>query len=127
MKLSRIVDDVMHAIQNPFGLNFVTFEDRVYIPLGSAMNCLGYNDYLEKPIGIARFAMGLFAMVNGQTNQEKALGAAHVFRAGMEMMGNCEKYLLIIDTAVTFYNIVKPYTTESKDNAAPNPVSEVGC
>lgn len=109
--LNSVASSVYDAMQNPFGLNFEIHNNNIYIPLGSAINCLGYNDHLERAIGIARIAFSLFALANSQvqgTNQspkERVIIVLQVARGMMEMMGNFEYYLLLADAAFTLYNI----------------------
>src|ERR1700730_3789866 len=96
-KMYNAANEIQKAIQNPFGLDFEKHNGRIYITLGSALNCLGYNDHLEKVIGMSRAALGLIALAFSKQNKERLTSAGHVFRGIMEMKGSYEKELLIVD------------------------------
>lgn len=99
------IDAIKVAAQNPFGLDFEIHDKKLYIPVGSALNCLGYNDYLERIIGMVRIALGLIALVYSNDNKERAVAGGHVFRGILELMGSFEGGLLILDGTFTAYNI----------------------
>ncbi len=105
--IKGLVDGIHHAIQNPFGLDFVVKENEIYVPFGSVINCIGYNDYLEKIVGVARMAFAAIAIAKSDDKKEKLLAAGHLIRGVMEMMGNFEFHLLVLDIAFTLYNIGK--------------------
>lgn len=108
------IDAIKTAAKNPFGLDFEVYDKKIYIPIGSALNCLGYNDYLEKVIGITRIALGLIAIVFSKDNPERAVAAGHVFRGMFEMVGSFERELLILDVIFTAYNIAYKLFNMSK-------------
>lgn len=102
------------AAMNPFGLDFEVHDKKIYIPIGSALNCLGYNDYLERVIGIARVALGLLVLVTGNNLKEKAIAACHILRGILEMGGSFERELLILDLFFTIYNIGNKFIGNKK-------------
>src|SRR5437868_2986245 len=103
--LSGLGDGFRHAMENPFGIDFRVHNNNIYIPFGSAINCLGYNDFLERIIGVARVGFALVALVTSESKKDRCIAAGHIFSGILEMMGSFELYLLIIDTAFTVYNI----------------------
>ena len=109
--LSGIRADFQHAMENPFGLQFVVVDKNIYIPLGSTINCLGYNDSLERIIGISRLAFALIALAASEKPKDRYIAAAHAFRGALEMAGSFEFYLLVLDIAATIYNIGRQVLT----------------
>jgi len=105
--VGNIPSNVRYAMQNPFGIDFEVHAKKVYIPLGSAINCLGYNDYLERAIGISRLAAGLFVIAKAESEKTRIVALAQIFRAVLEMVGNFERELLILDIAFTIFNLAK--------------------
>ena len=105
--MSSILSDLnagfRHAMAHPFGIDFELKNNRIYIPFGSAINCLGYNDFLERIIGVTRIAFGLIALSMNETRHDKCIAAGHIFRGILEMMCSFEFYLLILDAAFTIY------------------------
>ena len=113
---------IQHAMQNPFGLEFTSSKSGDYaITLGSSLNCLGYNDYLEKTIGVARIALGLVALAFSKEVKDRLLSVAQVFRGILELQGNCEFYLLLADSAATVYFLARKILakSEAKPEAKP--------
>jgi len=99
---------VRHAAHNPFGLDFHTEGKdviNIYVPLGSVINCLGYNDYLERIVGAARACFALLTFATTDNKHEKVLAAFHLLRALFEMKGDFEYHLLVADVAFTVVNI----------------------
>lgn len=106
-----------YAVANPFGLDFGSHTDTKndktqsvpYVTLGSVINCIGYNDYLERAVGITRIFLGLMALAFCRTSENKKreafVAALHIFRGIMETMGDFEKILLIGDVAFTIFNL----------------------
>jgi len=113
---------VQHIIENPFGLDFKKIEGKTYITAISALNFLGYIDFLERIIGVARLTFGLFALAVCDTRQQRLLASAHVLRGICEMMGNFEFYLFVFDTAATVVNLVKNFFFK-KQNSSTSPES----
>lgn len=111
---TNTIDAIKMAAANPFGLDFEVHDNKVYIPAGSALNCLGYNDYLEKVIGVVRVALGIIALIFGSDYKERAVAAGHVFRGGLEMFGSFERELLVLDILFTVYNV--SYRVFKKDD-----------
>lgn len=116
-----IVDDVKYAMQNPFGISFeilnVNDKKKIYLPLGGVLNLIGYNDYLERLVGVARVALGLYALAMSKNNKDKLMPAGHIFRGIMEMSQSYEKFLLILDIAATLYNISSKYANNRLGDA----------
>lgn len=114
----NLLDDIKYAMQNPFGVNFETHtiggKKGIYLPLGSVLNLIGYNDYLERIVGVARVALGLYALATSSDKQQKVVAAGHIFRGIMEMSQSFEKYLLILDIAATLFNIAKKYAAKGE-------------
>lgn len=104
-----------HAIENPFGLNFEVRDNKIYVPLGSVINCLGYNDFLERIIGVVRVALALVALAVSEDKKDRFIAAGHIFRGFLEMMGTFELYLLIADAAFTAYNVFSKILLAGKD------------
>ena len=98
---------IKNAINNPFGIDFEIHQKKIYIPLSSAFNLLGYVDCLERIIGVTRVALALVKLALSTDKQERLIAAGHVFRGILEMMGSFELYLLILDTAFTVINVAK--------------------
>ena len=106
-----------YAIANPFGLDFgshdIVKNDKTqsvpYVTLGSVINCIGYNDYLERVVGVTRVFLGLMALAFCRTSENKTkeavVAALHIFRGILETMGNFERELLIADVAFTIFNL----------------------
>lgn len=103
--LKGISDSVHHAMRNPFGLEFKVNGSEIHVPLGSVINCIGYNDHLERLVGVARIAFALYSLATSQKKEDRLCAAGHVFRGFLEMHGDFELYLLIVDAAFTIYNI----------------------
>jgi len=100
--LSHIIAEFKHVLGNPFGIVFVKDPSgRIYCPLGSILNCIGYIDNMEKHVGIARITMALFSMVNNDRRQMRLVAGAHIFRGILEMLGNHEGHLFILDSIAT--------------------------
>lgn len=95
----------LQFIQSPFGLDFEFVNKKLYIPAGSALNCLGYNDHLERIIGVVRVAFATLALATSSGSKERLLAGAHIFRGVLEMQGSFEFYLLILDVMGTVYNV----------------------
>ena len=104
---NHMLDNVKYAMMNPFGIEFEIHNKKIYIPLGSAINALGYNDHLERIIGISRLACGLIVLATGENKKTKLIAAAHIFRGALEMVGNFERELLVVDLAFTVFNLAK--------------------
>lgn len=109
------IDSIKMAAKHPFGIDFEIYEKKIYIPIGSALNCLGYNDFLERIIGVARVAVGLIALIYSNDHKERAIAGGHVFRGILEMAGSYERELLILDALFTVYNIFQRFI--KKDEA----------
>jgi hypothetical protein len=105
-------------MENPFGLDFEVKDNKIYIPFGSAINCLGYNDFLERIIGVTRVAFALIALAVSENKGERLIAAGHVFRGILEMMGTFEFYLLVVDVAFTVYNIANKLFLRKEDKVA---------
>lgn len=122
---SRILRGFDHAMQNPFGVDFrVEGDNEILIPLGSGINFLGYNDFLEVPVGGARLACALVILARSENRNTKLIAAAHAFRGILEMMGNLELFLLVLDVIATVYNIaMKIFPRNQQQNPAPIPNS----
>lgn len=103
--LTGIADSINHAMINPFGLDFEIHNKNIYVPFGSVINCLGYNDYLERVVGATRICFALIALIASHDKKERFIAVGHIFRGILEMKGDFEQYLLILDTAWTIYNI----------------------
>lgn len=114
---TNTIDAIKMAAENPFGLDFEIHNKKIYIPVGSALNCLGYNDYLERMIGVVRIALGLVALIFSSDNKERVRAGGHVFRGIFEMAGSFEKELLILDVAFTLYNIIHKILRKEKLSA----------
>lgn len=99
------IDSIKMAVQNPFGLDFEIHNKKIYIPAGSILNFLGYNDYLERMVGVVRIALGLIALIYSNDYKERAIAGGHVFRGILEMIGSFEGVLLIVDIIFTAYNV----------------------
>lgn len=108
----------LQVVQSPFGLDFEFVNQKLYIPAGSALNCLGYNDHLERMIGVVRTALGILALATSEGYKERTLAGLHIFRGILEMQGSFELYLLILDIMGTVYNVAHrilfKQTTEEK-------------
>lgn len=106
-----------YAMKNPFGLDFKVSGKEIDVTFGSAINCLGYNDHLEKIIGFARLCFGVIAAVFSEKREDKVIATGHIIRGFAELNGSCELYLLILDCAFTVYNIAKKILFPSKQNS----------
>lgn len=123
--LHSFAEGIHHAMRNPFGLDFEVHNKNIYVPLGNTLNCLGYNDHLERVIGVARISFALLALIMSQTTtQEKLVAVGHIFRGILEMVGNYEHYLLLLDAVFTVYNIGNRvlFASKSQDDALLEPV-----
>ena len=123
--LSNTLHNFTSAVKNPFGLDFEIHDNNLYIPVGSALNCLGYNDYLERVIGVARICLGVIALAFSNDRKERLIAAGHILRGYLEMKGSYEKELLILDTIFTIYNIMYRsfgWGKQATDKALPDDV-----
>ena len=102
---SGISSGIQHAMKNPFGLDFEVRKKGIYVPLGNTLNLIGYNDYLERVVGVVRIALALIALATSQNRREKVIAVGHIARGILELNGNFERHLLILDTIFTLYNI----------------------
>jgi hypothetical protein len=105
--LNGLSDSFYSAIENPFGLNIQTHNKKIYVGLGGVINCLGYNDYLERAIGVARVGFALVALAYCESKQDRLVASGHLFRGVLEMLGSFEFYLLMVDAVFTIVNIAK--------------------
>lgn len=115
--LHGFAESVNYAMRNPFGYEFKVNDKEISITLGSALNSLGYNDALERIVGVSRVALGLVALTVSKDLKTRAICSAQIFRGILEMMGNFENYLLIADIAFSAFNI--GYHLLSKQNDKP--------
>ena len=58
----EMLNDVEYAMKNPFGIEFEVHNHKVYVPLGSLFNCIGYNDFLERIVGATRTALAIIVL-----------------------------------------------------------------
>jgi hypothetical protein len=105
--LHGLSDGFRTAIGNPFGLNFEIHNKKIYVGLGGLINCLGYNDYLERVIGVARVGSALLALASCESKQDRLVASGHLFRGVLEMLGSFELYLLLVDVAFSIVNVAK--------------------
>ncbi len=103
--LNNLASIVSQVIQNPFGLGFEVHDKKLYVPVGSVINCIGYNDFLERFVGVARMGFALLALATTESKKERLLAAGHVFRGALEMRGDFEFYLLVLDAIFTVVNV----------------------
>lgn len=106
------------AMENPFGIDFVMQGTRIYIPFGSAINCLGYNDFLERIIGVTRVGFALIALAVNDDKKDRLIASGHLFRGVLEMMGSFELCLLVLDIAFTIYNLICKVFVKTQPEAA---------
>jgi hypothetical protein len=99
------IDSIKMAVQHPFGLDFEIHNKKIYIPVGSAINFLGYNDFLERVIGVVRVVLALVALIYSNDYKERLIAGGHIFRGILEMVGSFEGVLLILDVVFTIYNV----------------------
>lgn len=105
--LNGINESIQHAMRHPFGLDFEVQNKNIYVSFGSLINCIGYNDYLERAVGVTRATFAVFAFLISKERKEKFIAVGHICRAGLEFCGKYEHYLLILDLAFTIVNIVQ--------------------
>lgn len=113
----EFVQSLQYAMRNPFGIDIVKNGDKFFIPVGSAINCIGYNDYLERMVGIARTGFALLALAYSSDRKERVIAAGHIFRGVMEMMGNFEAYLLGLDIVFTVVNLANKFISQDGRSA----------
>ncbi len=102
---NHLIEIIKQPLENPFGIDFCLVNQKISIPIGSAINCLGYNDYLEKTIGIFRVAAAFLALIYNPSTKDKAIMVGHIVRGILEFRGCFEKELLILDVAFTVINV----------------------
>lgn len=110
--LNSFVTEARYALANPFGVVFeFNDEGRIVCPLGSIINCIGYNDFLERIVGITRVAIAIFFLATSLDRSEKILAGMHFMRGLLEFMGNFEGCLLMTDIIVTVLTFAQRYFT----------------
>lgn len=114
--LVKIAESFQYIMRNPFGLEFKFEDNEPLITVRSAINLLGYNDYLERVIGVSRAGFALLALAYSQNTKERVIAAGHVFRGILEMMGSFEAYLLVLDIAFTIFNVGNKMVNKSAQN-----------
>lgn len=103
--LNSFADSIRHAMVNPFGLEFEVHNNKIYVPFGSIINCIGYNDCIERMVGATRGAFACMALISSNDKKERLIACGHICRGVLEMCGHHELYLLVLDVAFTIYNI----------------------
>ena len=106
---ARAIREVM---ENPFGLKFRVREKAVFVLLGGLVNFLGYNDFLERKIGVFRLVASIGTLVFGKEEGTKLVALGHLLRAVLEMAGSYEKALFILDALATFYYFAQSISQE---------------
>jgi len=110
--LNNFVSEAQYALANPFGVAFeFNGEGRIVCPLGSIINCIGYNDFLENIVGITRVSVAIFFLATSEDRNEKMLAGVHFIRGLLEFMGNFEGWLLMTDIIATIVTIAYRYFT----------------
>lgn len=98
------------VISNPFGLQFRVHEKGVFVLLGGLINFLGYNDFLERKIGVCRLVASIGVLIGAKQEKNKFVALGHLLRAVFEMAGSYEKMLFILDSLVTLYYFANSIT-----------------